>query len=422
MSEVYSSYFILNCDDITGYLSTKLPKEIDLGGDYTLWKVKEIGDGNINLVFIVSGTKKSIIVKQAIPYVRAAGEGWKLSLRRAFFEYSTLKLEYSNVGNNLVPEVYFYDDMMATFAMEYISPHVVLRKEMIAGRKFEKLSYDIGIFLARNLFFTSDIGLNPEDKKKLVSKFSLNYELCKITEDLIFTEPYFNAERNNWLTPLLEKHIWDIWANQELIKIAMKYKYKFMTESQALLHGDLHTGSIMVTSNSTVIIDPEFGFMGPMAFDIGNYIGNLIMSYTSQRWHIKEQHHRKDYQEWILRQLIDTWGIFVDEFICLWNQKTQGDAYPVNVYDEHLALDFQKDFFRNLFIDSIVNAGMEINRRIIGFAGVADLKSISDEKERAYCGHHALNIACYFMLYADRFSSMDSVVDYIRKSNGDNYL
>ncbi|MXD18366.1 phosphotransferase, partial [Escherichia coli] len=76
--------------------------------------------------------------------------------------------------------------------------------------------------------------------------------------------------------------------------------YKFMTEAQALLHGDLHSGSIMVTDTDTKVIDPEFGFMGPMAFDIGNYIGNLLLAYFSRPgWDANEQ-RRADYQEWLL--------------------------------------------------------------------------------------------------------------------------
>ncbi|KAE9528334.1 S-methyl-5-thioribose kinase [Testudinibacter aquarius] len=424
MSYIPSTYRVLNSDSLPAYLSTKLPKEIILGGEPSSWKVDEVGDGNINLVFIVSGSQSTIVVKQAIPYVRAAGESWALSLQRAFFEYNTLKLEYENVGRSLVPDVYFYDESMATFAMEYISPHIVLRKEMIKGKKFDSLANDIGTFLARNLFFTSDIGLNAKDKKELTSKFSLNHELCKITEDLIFTEPYYDAERNNWSTPLLDEHIYHIWSNKELIRIAMKYKYKFMTEAQALLHGDLHTGSIMVTKDKTIIIDPEFGFMGPMAFDIGNYIGNLIMSYTSQPAHIKNKNQLKDYQTWILEQINDTWDKFVSEFTQLWNAKQEGDAYPNEIYQQKtmkksLIIELQYDFFRNVFIDTLVNAGMEINRRVIGFAGVADLKTISDENERAYCCHHALNIGCYLMLNASKFNTIYDVSDYIRSSNGE---
>ena len=33
-----------------------------------------------------------------------------------------------------------------------------------------------------------------------------------------------------------------------------------MTNAQALLHGDLHTGSVFVRDDSTKVIDPEFAF------------------------------------------------------------------------------------------------------------------------------------------------------------------
>ena len=134
----------------------------------------------------------------------------------------------------------------------------------------------------------------------------MNHELCKITEDLIFTEPYYNAERNNWTSPELDDAVHKARADVEMIQVAMRYKYKFMTEAQALLHGDLHSGSIMVTDTDTKVIDPEFGFMGPMAFDIGNYIGNLLLAYFSRPgWDANEQ-RRADYQEWLLQQIVQT--------------------------------------------------------------------------------------------------------------------
>ena len=60
---------------------------------------------------------------------------------------------------------------------------------------------------------------------------------------------------------------------------------RFIERAQALIHGDLHTGSIMVTIDSTQIIDPEFGFYGPMGFDIGAFLGNLILAYFAQDGH-----------------------------------------------------------------------------------------------------------------------------------------
>ncbi|MEX6631908.1 S-methyl-5-thioribose kinase, partial [Providencia rettgeri] len=77
------------------------------------------------------------------------------------------------------------DQEMALFAMEYLSPHIILRKEVMAGKKFPKLAEDIGTFIAKTLFYTSDIGMKADQKKALTAQFSLNHELCKITEDLI---------------------------------------------------------------------------------------------------------------------------------------------------------------------------------------------------------------------------------------------
>ena len=51
------------------------------------------------------------------------------------------------------------------------------------------------------------------------------------------------------------------------------------------MHGDLHSGSIMVTEKETYVIDPEFAFYGPMGFDIGALIGNLYLAYFSQSGH-----------------------------------------------------------------------------------------------------------------------------------------
>ena len=61
--------------------------------------------------------------------------------------------------------------------------------------------------------------------------------------------------------------------------------HRFCTLTQALLHADLHTGSVMVTEDLTVVIDPEFAFYGPMGFDIGCFLGELLLAFFSQDGH-----------------------------------------------------------------------------------------------------------------------------------------
>ncbi|MFT5896088.1 MAG: 5-methylthioribose kinase, partial [bacterium] len=76
-----------------------------LGPDYNQWTVQEVGDGNLNLVFIVVGLKGSVIVKQALPYVRLVGDSWPLPLYRAFFENCALTRQAQRTLD-CVPEVF----------------------------------------------------------------------------------------------------------------------------------------------------------------------------------------------------------------------------------------------------------------------------------------------------------------------------
>lgn len=72
---------------------------------------------------------------------------------------------------------------------------------------------------------------------------------------------------------------------------------RFIERAQVLIHGDLHTGSIMVTPDSTQVINPEFGFYGPMGCDIGAFLENLILAYYSayysQNGHADQANDRK---------------------------------------------------------------------------------------------------------------------------------
>ena len=73
-------YASLTSQSLPGRLSSVEAVCSRLGGDPQAWSVDEVGDGNLNLVFIVRGSKGSVIVKQALPYVRLVGDSWPLPL------------------------------------------------------------------------------------------------------------------------------------------------------------------------------------------------------------------------------------------------------------------------------------------------------------------------------------------------------
>ena len=55
------------------------------------WPVEEVGDGKLNLVFIVNGPEGAAIVKQASPYVRLPGDSWPLPLNRPCHAHHALR-------------------------------------------------------------------------------------------------------------------------------------------------------------------------------------------------------------------------------------------------------------------------------------------------------------------------------------------
>ncbi len=112
---------------------------------------QEVGDGNLNLVFIVTGEAGAVIVKQALPYVRLVGESWPLPLKRSFFEYHALKRQGAR-DPGMVPEILFFDEAQAIIVMEFLTPHIILRRALIDGRELPKIGRDLGLFVARTLF------------------------------------------------------------------------------------------------------------------------------------------------------------------------------------------------------------------------------------------------------------------------------
>src|SRR5712675_2858159 len=273
-------YRILREVDLRDYLAQLAPIATRLGGSPAGWTISEVGDGNLNLVFIVRGKVGAIAVKQALPYVRLVGESWPLPLSRSHYEHLALTHQ-ARLAPGLVPAVLHHNEALALIAMELLEPHIIMRKGLISGICYPRFVDHITTFLARTLFLSSDLAVPAAQKKEAIAAFAGNHALCKISEDLIFTEPYFQAKQNRWTSPWLDATAASFREDLDLHVAISRLKLKFMASPEALIHGDLHTGSIMVTQSETLVIDPEFAFYGPMGFDVGAVLGNLIMSYLA---------------------------------------------------------------------------------------------------------------------------------------------
>ncbi len=356
-----------------------------LGGEPSVWRIREVGDGNLNLVFIVEGPAGGVVVKQALPYLRLVGESWPLPLERSYFESLALA-EQSRATPDLVPRLFAIDRVGAVIVMEYLKPHIVLRKALLQGRRLENLAEHLSTFLAESLFKTSDFYLPAARKKALTREFCANIELCKITEDLVFTDPYRIAPGNRWTSPQLDEDAAAFRADAELKAEVQALKLKFLTSAEALIHGDFHTGSIMVTEMETRAIDPEFAFFGPIGFDVGALTANLLIAAIAHRVH-RPGELGDAYRTWILNQAELIWTGFEAKFRALWQSEAKGDAFTAELFADdagRAALAVQRDrYMADLFTDMLGFAGCKMIRRVLGLAHVEDLESIADPDIRA---------------------------------------
>jgi 5-methylthioribose kinase len=405
-------YRALDDRTLAAYLAQVPAISSRLGGDPARWRVSEVGDGNLNLVFIVEGPEGDACVKQALPYVRLVGEGWPLDLRRAWFEHRAASIQSAHAPAQ-IPELLHYDDKLYLIAMERCRPHVIMRRGMVQGIVYPAFARQIAEYLATTLYFTSDMALPAAEKKQLVAEFCGNTELCKITEDLIFTDPYMVCDRNRWTSPQLDDAAARIREDAALKRAVSALKLKFLSEAQALLHGDLHTGSIMVTEEDTKVIDPEFAFFGPMGFDVGKLIGNLLMSFFSQRGHESAAGERDAYRGWILATVEEVWDRFSRRFVELWSSYPTGDAYPRALFDgpegRGSLREAQPGYLRRLFEDVLGYAGTAMIRRTLGLAHNLDMEAIADPDLRASCERRNLELARELVVDAARHRGIAEV-------------
>jgi 5-methylthioribose kinase len=411
-------YRILKEGDLRDYLSGHAEVATRLGGRPSDWTISEVGDGNLNLVFIIKGPSGGIAVKQALPYVRLVGESWPLPLSRSHYEYLALTHQ-ARLAPGLVPVVLHQNEALALVAMELLEPHIIMRKGLVAGTIYPRFVEDITTFLARTLFLSSDIAVPAAEKKEGIAAFAGNHALCKITEDLIFTDPYRIAEQNRWTSPWLDATAVAFREDLDAHVAISRLKLKFLGSPEALIHGDLHTGSIMVTEQETRVIDPEFAFYGPMGFDLGAVIGNLLMAYLASPGHERRAGERRDFEEWLLATIEQVWTGFARKFLVLWRGEARGDAYPVTLFTGETGagrLEAERQaYMARLFADTVGFAAAKTIRRILGLAHNIDFELIADEKLRAICEARSLRLAREMLVNTASFATIADVTGAARK-------
>lgn len=403
-------YRPLRGDDLRHHLAGLQGIGERLGGRPEQWTLREVSDGNLNIVHIVSGLGGHVCTKQALPWVRQA-EWWKLPLDRAFYEATYLQT-LGPLTQGRLPELYHYDQAQYLIVMEALTGHAVLRGELIGGALPEGVGQTVGAFVARTAVETGAAALPFERRNDLAGLFGRNHALIRISVDLIFTDPYHDSPRNHW-TPQLDPLAAAVKADVPLKRAVQRLLGVFLETPQALIHGDLHTGSVMVGGGDTRIIDPEFAFFGPVAFDLGAFLANLVMAWFAQ----PGLGARRDANRtWLTDQATAFIGAFEDTYLSLSRTHPGGgdrfrpELFPGEEGAAALKAERRRDL-EGILADAPGFAAAKILRRIFGFAHVADFETIADPSRRALAEAGAVALARDILRHPERFGTVDAILN-----------
>ena len=167
-----------------------------------------------------------------------------------------------------------------------------------------------------------------------------------------------------------------------------------MTHGEALIHGDLHTGSVMVGAGRTVVIDPEFAFYGPVGFDLGALWANAVIAAVRA-----DRLDRDDrFRAHVAGIVPESWAAFADGLRRFWPERV----------DRFLDDGFLDRYLASVWDDALGFAGTKAIRRTIGYAHVSDIESL-EEPTRSSAAEAVLRIGQRLILERASLTTADAV-------------
>ena len=224
-----------------------------------------------------------MVLKQSLPYVRT-DHSWAVPQDRIFAEARGYEAA-ARTSPGATPRYFGLDADRRVIAIEDLSSWTVWRTALNEGRITPGAGADLGRYVARLAFGTSAFGACRRRRCARGAAGALNIELCRITEDLVFTEPFRDHEHNGWdaaVTPA----VLALRDDAVLAEVA-ELKWRFLdrrggAHPRRPAHRQRVRGAGGAARCGGRIVakafDLEFGVYGPIAFDLGALFGNFLLA------------------------------------------------------------------------------------------------------------------------------------------------
>jgi 5-methylthioribose kinase len=264
-----------NIADIKDYLTSQ-----DLLSSWeSVLSTEKPGEGNMNYVVRAILPDRTLIIKQARPYVE------KYPTIAAPEERIIIEGEfYRTVSGNKTLSA-----MMPSIIKADIENHIIILEDLGEASDFTFV-YRQGAQLreeeARSLAaFLSELHNNFKASGK--DELMANRKLRALNHEHIFIYPLMtdNGFNLDTVQPGLQELSMKYKSNEQLKNKATELGKVYLEDGDTLLHGDYYPGSWLGTSLGVKVIDPEFCFYGAAEFDLGVMLAHLKMAQQQHKIH-----------------------------------------------------------------------------------------------------------------------------------------
>jgi len=242
-----------------------------LGPDEPFVGASRAGNGNMNLTLRLETGSRSVILKQARPWVE----------------------KYPHIpapADRALVEIAFYETVRQRPAVREAMPALLDTDPGARVLVLEDLgaALDLTSIYAGPMPSSGDIdtlgaylrALHEPWPSDSVPALFANREMRRLNHEHIFRLPLVadNGIDLDAITPGLATVSKELTTDRAYVDRVTELGALYLEDGDRLLHGDFFPGSWLSTPNGVRVIDPEFGFLGPPAFDVGVMLAHFRLA------------------------------------------------------------------------------------------------------------------------------------------------
>ena len=404
------AYAILSPEEAAEYVRQALPGFVG-NGPLTCKRLagdSRSVDGHVNeITRVATSDGRSLILKQLMPHVQLAshGEFYELPLTRMAVEVHALRF-WERLCPGTTPQIYHWDDAQKLLVMEDLGRLCLLSESILERRRFPEVGKQLGEFLGKTSFYTSEFFLSLEEKQQMQNTFA-DGKTKPFWNHLFFQSAMLTPPLEA-VNPLVRGELAELCALSPVRREVERLQERYTWQRQCLIHSDLHTSNVFADERGIKVFDAEYATYGPVAFDLGRLLSSLILSYAAlnAKDEVPEA-EKKEYQEYLLDLIEEIYQEFGDSFQTAWEGhfgESNPFQSPYNRFYRQERLADTLGFIACASVGRLCDAGLPF-----------DFKELTDPQVQAAGQRLVLRLANELLLYGKKMKEIKELTACLRR-------